>query len=819
MKNLCEAKDGTLEVLQGNIAFASGCVRGGIHAVDGYPGTPSTEVIDKGLSKVQDKITVGWSVNEAVAVGVGVGHAFAGRDAVVTMKIPGIFQAGDAVSSASAYDGKRGGLVFYLASDFTPSSTQHLVDARPFVRSCFLPMFEPRNHQEMHTAAPFAAKLSRLFRLPVVIHASGALCHSEGLVSLMPIEKQEISEVSELSSQILLPGTVRVRYNNFMDERFNAIVDYVENSELNKHIKGTGKIGVIASGVNALYMEEYKALFDKDVDILSLAFTNPLPEKKIKEFAANVDKVFVLDDAYRYLQEACERFGIEVIGKPANSKITEWTPATIAAFLGHELNQVTPKAAPVPRPPMICPGCPYRLTGLILAKMKKKGDLEAVFSDIGCNTLLYYMKALDNNLCMGASESMRAGYVLSKPEAAGRCVSILGDGTEMHTGMDATRNTLFRNVPGVKIVLDNDWIAMTGGQPGAASPVNLAGDKHQVRLVPALEGEGASIMHANAYNRDEVASQLKKALALGAEGKFTVLVIKGTCIRKMPAATEAVVVDESKCKKCGHCLICPGIEGKVGQVPQFNNLCTKCMAQNPACGQMCPHGAISYGGEAVKQKAVVFEDAPAPEKIVLENKPERLSLAIRGIGGQGNLFFGKVLARLAFLAGYGESSNIVKGETHGMAQMGGPVISTFACGNVYSQELLPQSADSLILMEKSEVLRPGFLTMLKEKGTVLMADTKVLPFGFASENYPSDDSIMQELANFNVIKVPVLDIALELGDSSGKCANVVMLGLLARQEKFNDIPKEMWLRALYEVNSKQAVWNMNYNAFMRGYNL
>ncbi len=820
MKKLCEAKDGTLEVLQGNIAFASGCVRGGIHAVDGYPGTPSTEVIDKGLSKVQDKICVGWSVNEAVAVGVGVGHSFAGRDAVVTMKIPGVFQAGDAISSASAYDGKRGGLVFYVASDFTPSSTQHLVDPRPFYRSCFLPVFEPRNHQEMHIAAPFTADLSRKFSLPVVVHASGALCHSEGLVSLMPQTKREFSEVSELSGQILLPNTVRVRYDNFMDKRFNEIVDYVENSELNKHIKGKGKVGVIASGANSLYMEEYKALFDNDIDILSIAFTNPLPEKKIKDFASKVEKIYVLDDAYRYLQEACQRMGIEVIGKEQNSKITEWTPLTIAEFLGHNLNKCTPKASSVPRPPMICPGCPYRLIGLQLAKMKKKNELEAVFSDIGCNTLLYFMKALDNNLCMGASESMRAGYVLSKPEAASKCISILGDGTEVHSGLDATRNTIFRNVPGVKIILDNEWIAMTGGQPGAASPVNLAGAEHKVKLIPALQGEGAEILRANAYNKKEIAEQLKKSLSLAGEGKFIVLVVEGTCIRKVAPAQVAVNIDESACKKCGSCLICPAIEGEVGKIPQFNNLCTKCMGQSPACGEMCPANAIKINPLTEKKSnALVLDNVAEPENIKLDKRPERLSVAIRGVGGQGNLFFGKVLSRIAFLAGYGEKNNIIKGETHGMAQMGGPVISTFACGNVYSQELLPQTADSLIVMEKSEVLRPGFLTMLKEKGSIIMADTQILPYGFPLANYPKDDAIMQELQGFNLIKVPVLDIALELGDPAGKCANVIMLGILAKQAPFNEIPKKIWLRALYEVNSKQAIWNLNSHAFMRGYDL
>jgi indolepyruvate ferredoxin oxidoreductase, alpha subunit len=161
VKAMCTDTAGKGVVIQGNMAFAVGCVRAGIHAADGYPGTPSTEVIDKGLSQVQDMITVGWSVNEAVAAGVGFGHTLAGSDCVVTMKIPGLFQAADVVTSAAFYTGRRGSLVYYIASDYTPSSTQHLVDPRYMLKSCCIPVFEPRNHQEMHEAARIAADLGR----------------------------------------------------------------------------------------------------------------------------------------------------------------------------------------------------------------------------------------------------------------------------------------------------------------------------------------------------------------------------------------------------------------------------------------------------------------------------------------------------------------------------------------------------------------------------------------------------------------------------------------------------------------------------------
>jgi indolepyruvate ferredoxin oxidoreductase alpha subunit len=205
-------------------------------------------------------------------------------------------------------------------------------------------------------------------------------------------------------------------------------------------------------------------------------------------------------------------------------------------------------------------------------------------------------------------------------------------------------------------------------------------------------------------------------------------------------------------------------------------------------------------------------ELPAFERSLL---PARLSLAIRGVGGQGNLFFGSVMSRLAFLAGYGDK-NIIKGETHGMAQMGGPVISTFGCGDVTSPVLLPGTADCLIVMEKSEVLRPGFLEMLKPGGTVLLADTCIVPPGLPAGQDPDDELIHASLAGYHVIEVDALAKVMQLGDRSGRSANVIMLGMLSGLPPFNVIPVELWLRALKSANSKAPVWAANYVAFYTG---
>jgi indolepyruvate ferredoxin oxidoreductase alpha subunit len=770
-------------------------------------------------------ISVGWSVSEAAAVSVGHGYSLAGDDCVVTMKIPGLFQAGDPFSSSAFFNGDRGALVYYVASDFTPSSTQHLVDPRPFVKSCFVPILEPRNHQEMHEAAGRAADISREFNTPVVILASGTLCHSEGLVRLSDsVERDRVELSAPLKSFNTLPVIARANYEKVLADRLPALNRMVEESPLNTWEKGSGKVGVITYGATEMMVREVKESLGEDIDILSLGLTFPLPMQRIREFCEAIDgDVHVIEDGYRFVQEELERCGLQVKGKSPSETLTEWTPTLVASRLGLSLQmREAADVEALKRPPMICAGCPYRLFGETVRQMRKKGKIEACFGDIGCNTLLYFMDALDTNVAMGTSEANRAGFVLANPDKAGKCISLLGDGTECHSGMDSTRNSLFRQVPGVKVILDNNWTAMTGGQPGPTSPVNLAGQSNSFDLKASLAAHGAKVVEVSGYDRKGIRKALTAALKDAENGEFTTLVVTGVCIRKMPKQSYGtrLQVDAELCKRCGLCQICPGIQADAEGLPSFNNLCTGCVSQPAACSQMCPVGAISVAEPCKGTQCARVELPEPPETINLPEAgsfdlPERVSVAIRGVGGQGNLFFGRVLTRLAFLAGYGDT-NVVKGETHGMAQMGGPVISTFSCGKVSSPVLLPGTADCLVCMEQSEVLRPGFIDMLRPDGSVLLATTRVLPYGVHEDAYPAHDKILQTLADYNVVEMDVLDEALALGDASGRIANVVMIGALSRLDPFAAFPPELWLQALKNVSPKPAIWTANHAAFQAG---
>ena len=814
--------------MQGNEAFALGVVHAGFHAAEGYPGTPSTEVIDRSLKCVQDLITVGWSVNEAVAVGVAIGHSIAGSDAVVTMKIPGVFQAGDAITTSAFYTAAAGALVIYAATDYAPSSTQHVIDSRYFFSASRLPVIEPKNHQDMYEAAWIAADISRKFNTPVIVLASGIIAHSEGLVVTKKSRKIARRPLPEkLHEWMLMPEIARRNYNKATQERIPQISEWLETSPLVSEEKGKEDWGIVLCGESDIIVREALKNINKNPSILSLGMTYPLPKERIKKFASGIKgKIFVFEDGDRYLENQLRLLSVPVVGKEENSVITDWTPEMIIGQLSKHIDlkykikrqEFAIKAAG--RPPSICPGCPYRALALCIDKLKKKKKLYAVFGDIGCSTLLHFLNALDTVCCMGASDSLRQGFVLSRPEYASKTISLIGDSCECHTGLDSTRNAIFRHTAGIKVILDNSITAMTGGQPAPSSKTNLAGIPNTFSLKRAVEAEGGRMVVVDSYNVKEVEKALVESLAEAEKGAYTTMILEGLCIQEVESKKKVRKISRNYdlCKRCLRCNICPGIEFDADKKPSFTTFCTFCGGSSPVCMQCCPFDAIIYDeGATEKTSQPVFEKVREIETLVIgkEKLAESMRLAIRGIGGQGNLFFGKALSEVVLRTPYSES-NIVKGDTHGMAQLGGPVISTFSCGSVYSPVLAPGSADVLIVMEIGEVLRPGFLELLKPNGTILFNNFSVLPVAMKREDYPDADKIFDALKEYRVIKIDANKIAYGLGDINGKTANVVVLGLLSSIAPFNSIPENVWLSALMAISPNDYIKATNKLSFEAG---
>lgn len=834
-EKMVDAPAGSKFILQGNQAFALGVMHAGYHCADGYPGTPSTEIIDKSLATVQDRISVGWSVNEAVSVAVGVGRAIAGDDTLVTMKTPGALQAGDTITTSAFYNAPAGALVMLVASDYVPSSTQHVIDLKYLFASSRIPVLEPRSHQEMYELPKHAADISRKFNTPVVILANGILCHSEALIETgesRTVERREVPK--DLKSWMGMPYLARMNYNHATTERIPQISQWFESSALVDETEGVEDWSIIAGGESNIIVAEALKTLGCKPSILSLAALYPIPEERIQTFCSKAKgKILVFEDGDKFLEEKIRLLGIDVVSKGKFSTITEWTPETVIDHIAKNVESVNFRKAesrtleipPVMRPPSICPGCPYRAFGMTVDKLRKKGKIFSSFGDIGCSTLLYFLNAIDTCLCMGASDAMRQGFALSRPEYAAKTISLLGDSCECHSGLDATRNAVFRNTPGVKIVLDNRITAMTGGQPAPSSPVNLAGEPNKFNLKAALEAEQARVVSVNSYDVVAVEKALVEALELAESGEFSILLLEGACINEVESKKKArdVLVNDELCKQCGICNMCPGIEIDEEKNPHFTNLCTNCAGSEQVCMQLCPFDAIQTHSKAGITKAA--ESLPALQKLQEFNRvemdrnslPDSLRLAIRGIGGQGNLFFGKILADMMLNTPYAEQ-HIVKGDTHGMAQLGGPVISTFSCGEVYSPVLAPGSADVLVVMEMSEVLRPGFLDLLKPGGTIIFNTFKALPPKTKNEDYPQLADVENALEDYKVITIDANKVAYDLGDKTGKTANVVVLGLLSAVAPFSHIPAELWLKSLMSHSPNDHIKSANQKAFMGGVN-
>ena len=816
-------------ILQGNAAFALGVIHAGYHAATGYAGTPSTEVIDKTLAHAQDQMSVGWSVNESVAVSTGVGHAIAGNDALVTMKIPGVFQAADAITTSAFFSVDSGALVIYAATDYLPSSTQHVIDSRHFFASSRLPVLEPRNHQEMYDIPKIAADMSKKYNTPVIILTSGILAHSEALIhTKSPRLVDPVDLPDTLHDWMLLPSIARQNYNKATQERIPSIQKWAETSPLVSEIKGKDDWGIITCGnTEGIVLEALNSL-SLNPSILSLGITNPIPQGRIKQFTDNISgNIYVIEDGDRFLEEKIRLSRVNVTGKEEQSVLTLWTPDDIVDFLSNHLdlpkpgNVIQTDLEPLPRPPSICPGCSYKAFALSVAKLKKQKKIYASFGDIGCSTLLFFNNALDTVSCMGASDPMRQGFVLSRPDMAHKVISVIGDSTECHSGMDGTRNAIFRNIPGVKVILDNYSTAMTGQQPAPSSKTNLAGQDITFDLHKAIEAEGGRTVVVDAYDVKKVDKALKEALKLAEEKVYTTLILEGECIHNVEKSKLArdLEFDYDNCKRCDLCNICPGIQTDDEKTPSFTSLCSNCASSSQVCLQRRPFDAINKKDDLGNyQKDFPLLDFPkftAPVALDKSKFPKSLKIAIRGIGGQGNLFFGKVLTEVALRTPYIDT-NIIKGDTLGMAQLGGSVISTFSCGDVYSSVLAPFSADALVVMEQSEVLRPGFLDLLKPGGTIILNEFSALPINANKDDYPKIEEIQDALSNFNIIHINAHQIAIDMNDSSGISTNVIIIGLLSKINPFSQIPSEIWQEAILELSPNDLIKTINLSGYNQG---
>jgi indolepyruvate ferredoxin oxidoreductase alpha subunit len=453
------------QLLSGDEAIALAARDAGVALGTGYPGTPSTEILERfselgGLGQ--------WSPNEKVALEVAIGAAFAGARVITTMKHVGLNVAADPLFTV-AYTGVNGGLVIISADDPGMASSQNEQDNRRYAVAAGVPMLEPSDSQEAYDFLFAAFEISERWKVPVILRPTMRVCHSCTVVQPRDsrIAPRAAKFERDIRMRVMIPAYARPAHRR-LRQKLAEIAAWNETCSLNRVIPGDKKLGIITSGISFMHAREAVP----EAGVLKLGLTHPLPLKKIAEFVKSVERCVVIEEGDPYLVDAIRAAGIQVEGKDEMYRFGELDVPRVRRILNHD---TSPEPVPLPgKPPQLCEGCQYRL---VFEALRRRDCIVA--GDIGCYTLgvLKPFEAIDSCVCMGASIGVGLGlrHVLPKEEAR-RVVSVIGDSTFVHSGISGLVEMVYNPPPDghVLVILDNSTTAMTGHQehPGTGRKLN-----------------------------------------------------------------------------------------------------------------------------------------------------------------------------------------------------------------------------------------------------------------------------------------------------------------------------------------------------------
>ncbi|XCP83534.1 indolepyruvate ferredoxin oxidoreductase subunit alpha [Roseburia hominis] len=628
------------EFLMGNEAIALGAIAAGVNLITGYPGTPSTEVLETVAKNRQENQYVEWSVNEKAAMEVAAGAAYCGARVMVTMKQVGLNVASDPLMSLE-YIGVKGGMVILVADDPGPISSQTEQDTRRFSAFSKLPCFDPSSAQEAYEMVQEAFAYSEEYGTPVFFRPTTRVCHGYASILVKDVEEYSLHKaegfVKDSKRWVIFP---RLSYQNHrkIEERNERLSEVFSEYERNRiypeegENAGTRK-GIATGGISFTYAMEARDSLGA-VRLFKVTTPHPFPEKRALEFLEGLDEVLCLEELdpviERELTYLCGKYHLPVkiygklshhvrnagentrdsvaedirkfLGEPDNDSARHMgieqereAPCGTAdkgqsAALAGEAELPAPPALPV-RPPVLCAGCPHRAS-FYAVKKAMKGKKTIFCGDIGCYTLgnAMPMDMVDTCLCMGAGLGIAQGVGRIEPDTS--CFAFVGDSTFFASAITGVVNAVYNQARMTLVVLDNSTTAMTGHQPHPGTGQTMMGEVvSKINIEAVLRGIGVQVVETvNPLDHEAAVECVKR---VESEPGAKAIIFKSPCIAVVKASN-ALKASEDRCigcKKCVRELGCPALVIKDGKVRIDDSLCTGCTL----CSQICPTGAIGGG--------------------------------------------------------------------------------------------------------------------------------------------------------------------------------------------------------------------------------
>ena len=592
------------DYVMGNGAIALGALAAGVNLVSGYPGTPSSEILETVSKYKQGDVYIEWSVNEKAALEVAASASYSGARTLVTMKQVGLNVASDPLMSL-AYVGIKGGMVIVSADDPGPISSQTEQDTRMFASFCRIPVFDPSSPEEAYNMIQDAFDYSEKYGTPVLFRPTTRVCHAYASINIpkQTVPKSYDGFVKDSKKWVIFPKLAFVNHEKI--EKRNPLIGDDFCTYSGNFVTGSSKKAIFTGGISYAYAKEYLQDYP-DIKLCKISTPYPFPEKFVLSCLNGVEEVLCLEELSPFIESELLRvigknqLAVKVYGKGSGhvrlsgENSADYIQKVLCEFLGTQPKHVGIDLSDMPqlpiRPPVLCAGCPHRAS-FYAVKKAMHGKKAYFCGDIGCYTLGNAMPLdmVDTCLCMGAGITMSQGLNHTNPDSI--CFAFVGDSTFFASGMTGIVNAVYNEADIILCILDNSTTAMTGHQPHPGTGKNMMGNVvDKVSIEDILKGIGVKkIINTNPLDLDNTIDAIRECAALSG---VKAIIFKSPCIALYKPKGKMVISDKCiQCKKCIKEIGCPAISTINGKVTINPDLCTGC----GLCSQVCPVNAI--GGE------------------------------------------------------------------------------------------------------------------------------------------------------------------------------------------------------------------------------